>query len=247
MPWVLDLDGVLWLGSEPIVGAAEAVAMLRDAGETVVFATNNASARVRDQEAKLEAMGVPATGAVVTSAQAGAALVDAGERVLVVGGPGLQEEVARRSAVIVSEGPCDVVISGLDRALTYDRIRAASSAIRSGARWVLTNSDPTYPTPTGLEPGAGTIAAAIAAASDGVPVVAGKPEGAMVDLLRERLGPEGVVVGDRPDTDGRFAAALGYRFCLALSGVTRATDLPVEPEPWSVGADLRAIVSQVLE
>ena len=246
MPWVLDLDGVLWLGPQPIAGAAEAVARLRAAGEEVVFATNNAHGRVSDQEAKLEAMGVPAVGSVVTSAQAGASLLEPGERALVVGGPGLVEEVERRGAVRVESGPVDVVVSGLDRTLTYDRIRVAARAIRDGARWVQTNGDVTYPTPTGPEPGAGTIAAAIAAASGTAPVVAGKPERPMADFIRRRLGDDGVVVGDRPDTDGRFAAALGYRFCLALSGITSRADLPLDPEPWLVGDDLASIVTTVL-
>lgn len=246
VPWVLDLDGVLWLGVQPIPGAAAAVAMLRDAGEPVVFATNNASGRVSDQAAKLEAMGVPADGCVFTSAQAGASLVESGERVLVVGGPGLREEVARRGAEIVDDGPADAVVTGLDRELTYDHIRRAAAAIRDGARWIQTNSDVTFPTPTGPEPGAGTIAAAIAAASGEVPVVAGKPHPPMADLIRSHLGPDGIVVGDRPDTDGLFAAALGYRFCLALSGITAASQVPFEPEPWLVGDDLLAIVTHVL-
>lgn len=247
MPWVLDLDGVLWLGAEPIPGSAEAVRRLRAAGETVVFATNNADARVVDQEAKLESMGVPATGCVVTSAQAAASLIEHGERVYVVGGPGLREEVERRGAVIVERGPCDAVVSGLDRELTYAHLRHAAAAIRGGARWVQTNSDVTFPTPNGPEPGAGSIAAAIAAASGARPVVAGKPEQPMADLIRSELGDDGVVVGDRPDTDGRFAAALGYRFCLAMSGITTPAEIPVGPEPWHVGADLAAIVTAVLD
>jgi glycerol-1-phosphatase len=246
MPWVLDLDGVIRLGDEPIAGAAEAVALLREAGEHVVFVTNNAYRRISDQEASLEAMGIPAAGAVVGAAQAGASLLGPGERVLVVGGPGLREEVIARGCELVDGWPCDAVISGLDRELTYDALRRAGLAIRAGARWVLTNPDPTFPTPHGLEPGAGAIGAAIRAASGAEPEIGGKPEGAMVTLLRERLGDDGIVVGDRVDTDGRFATALGYRFGLVLSGVTTAADLPVDPEPWAVADDLRTLVAQVL-
>lgn len=242
MPWVLDLDGVIRLGDQPIAGAAEAVAMLRDAGEEVVFATNNAYRSIRDQEAALAAMGIPAEGAVVGSAQAGASLLAPGERVLVVGGPGLIEEVVARGCELVDEGPCDAVISGLDREFGYDALRRAGMAIRAGARWVLTNPDPTFPTPHGLEPGAGAIGAAIRAAGGVAPEIGGKPEGAMVGLLRERFGADGIVVGDRADTDGRFATALGYRFALVLSGVTTADDLPVDPEPWVVAEDLLTLV-----
>lgn len=241
-PWIVDLDGVVRLGEAPIAGSAEAVAELRAAGHQVVFATNNAYRRIADQEASLEAMGIPAAGAVVGAAEAGARLLAPGERVLVVGGPGLREEVARRGCEVVDGGPCDAVISGLDTELRYESLRRATLAIRAGARWVLTNPDLTFPTPSGLEPGAGAIGAAIAAATGVVPEIGGKPEGAMVGLLRERLGDDGVVVGDRVDTDGRFAAALGYRFALVLSGVTTVGDLPVDPEPWAVAPDLLALV-----
>lgn len=246
MPWVLDLDGVIRLGEQPIAGAAEAVALLRDAGEEVVFATNNAYRSIRDQEASLEAMGIPAAGAVLGAARAGASLLQAGERVLVVGGPGLVEEVEARGCTLVDDGPCDAVISGLDRQFHYDGLRRAGLAIRGGARWILTNPDPTFPTPHGLEPGAGALGAAIRAAGGAEPEIGGKPEGAMVGLLRDRFGDDGIVVGDRADTDGRFAVALGYRFALVLSGITTAEDLPVQPEPWSVDDDLLGLVRRVL-
>lgn len=243
LPWVLDLDGVVRLGDQPIPGAAAAVARLRDAGAEIVFATNNAYRRIGDQEAALAAMGIPAAGAVVGAAEAGARLLEPGQRVLVVGGPGLHEAVAVRGCEVVDRGPCDVVISGLDRELRYESIRLATLAIRAGARWVLTNPDLTYPTPHGLEPGAGAIGAAIAAATGAEPEIGGKPEGAMVGLIRERLGPAGIVVGDRVDTDGPFATALGYRFGLVLSGVTTPADLPVTPAPWAVATDLAELVA----
>ena len=246
MSWVLDLDGVVWLGREVIPGAAEAVARLRAADEAFVFVTNNAYSRVSDHEAGLAAFGIDAAGAVVTSAQAGASLLSPGERVLMVGGPGLREEVERRGCAPAAPGACDAVITGLDRELTYDKLRDAVVAIRAGARWVLTNPDTTFPTPDGLVPGAGAIGAAIRAATGVEPVVAGKPNGAMVDLLRARLGPDGIVVGDRLDTDGAFAAALGYRFGLVLSGVTTAAEVPTDPAPYAVAADLRSIVDDVL-
>lgn len=245
MVWVIDLDGVVWLGGEPIAGSARAVAELRARGEEVIFATNNAYDRIVDHEAKLERVGISAAGAVVSAAQAGAALLHPGERVFVVGGPGLREEVERRGCVLVEGTDCDVVISGLDRHLSYDALRTATLAIRGGARYVLTNPDVTFPTPHGLEPGAGAIGAALVAATGVEPSIGGKPEGAMVDMIRARHGDVGVVVGDRADTDGRFAVALGYRFALVLSGVTTESDLPVEPVPWRVAADLAELVGLV--
>jgi HAD superfamily hydrolase (TIGR01450 family) len=97
-----------------------------------------------------------------------------------------------------------------------------------------------------LVPGAGAIVAFIATASGHQPEVAGKPEEPMAALVRARYGSLSVVVGDRPDTDGLFAVRLGAKFGLVLSGVTRPQDLPVQPSPALVGADLAALVGQTL-
>ena len=255
VPWVLDLDGVVWLGEQPIPGAAEAVARLRAAGERVLFATNNSSVTIADQEAKLAGMGIPAGGSVVTSAQAGARLVEPGERVLVCGGPGVDEALAGRGAVVFDsrswelgvDGPVDVVIVGFHRHFDYEGMRRAAAAINGGARFVATNDDPTYPTPEGLIPGGGAIAAGIAAASR-QPIVAGKPHLPMAELIHDLTGEaDGIIVGDRPDTDGAFAKTLGYRFGLVLTGVTAAADLPVTPAPDVVAPSLAALVTTVVD
>lgn len=245
MGWVLDLDGVIWLGDEPIAGSAAAVERLRGAGEDVLFVTNNSSAPVQEVEAKLARQGIDAAGRVVTSALAAASLVQAGERALVCGGPGLVDALRARGAEVVQDGPADVVVVGFDRAFTWDRLRRASGAIRAGARFVASNDDATYPTPEGPVPGGGAIVAAVATAAGVAPVIAGKPHEAMAALVRHRLGPMGMVVGDRASTDGEFAVTLGYDFGLVLSGVTQEGDLPVSPHPARVASDLAALVALV--
>ena len=244
MTWVLDLDGVVWLAERPIDGAAGAVARLRQAGERVLFATNNSWARLGDQESKLERMGIPAAGDVVTSAMAAARLVEPGERVLVCGGPGVVEAVASRGGDPVRDGEADAVIVGFHRDFDYERLRVAMTAVRHGARLIATNDDATYPTPDGPIPGGGALAAAVAYASGATATVAGKPHPPMADLIRALTGDEGTVVGDRPETDGAFAAVLGYRFALVLTGVTGEADLPVQPEPAVVAPSLADLVGQ---
>src|SRR5262245_57266103 len=148
-----DLDGVVWLARHAIPGAPDAIARLRATGRRVLFVTNNSYSLVADQEAALAAIGVPATGDVVTSAQAAAHLVEAGETVLVCGGPGLREAIVAHGGHAVSEGAADAVIVGFDRAFDYERLRIASEAVRNGARLLATNDDATYPTPEGPIPG----------------------------------------------------------------------------------------------
>jgi len=240
--WVLDLDGVVWLGDEPIPGAADGVARLRARGERVLFATNNSYARLSDQEAKLERLGIPAHGDVLTSAVAAARLVEPGERALVAGGPGIVEALEAGGATPVRDGDADAVVVGFHREFDYERMRVAVRAIQRGARLIATNDDATYPTPDGPIPGGGAIVAAIAYAGGVRPVVAGKPHAPMADLVRAVGGDAGTVVGDRPETDGAFARTLGYAFALVLTGVTHEDDLPVTPAPDVVAPSLAALV-----
>jgi HAD superfamily hydrolase (TIGR01450 family) len=241
MPYALDLDGVVWLADEPIAGAAEAVARLRALDEAVAFVTNNSSQPVAEVEAKLAAHGIPPRGDVITSAMAAAALVEPGERVLVCAGPGVVDALERRGAIPVRDGDADAVLVGFHRDFDYERLRIAARAVRRGARLLATNDDSSYPTPDGPVPGGGAILAAVVTATGARAVVAGKPNAPMAALVRGRLGEVGVMVGDRPDTDGLFARALGYRFALVHTGVTPA-GVPVDPEPDLVAPDLLSLV-----
>lgn len=247
----LDLDGVVWRSSAPIPGAGPAISALRSAGVEVVFVTNNAGPRRSDHEAKLAAMGIEARGAVLTSPMAAARLLSAGERVLVAGGPGIVEAVEGAGARAVTYeaaddgAPVDAVVVGFHREFDWERMRIAASAVRAGARFIATNDDATYPTETGLVPGAGSIVAGVATAAGVLPVVAGKPNPPMAGLLQDAYGADGIVVGDRADTDGALARAVGWGFALVLSGVTSADDLPVEPAPDLVAADLTGVVAQL--
>jgi glycerol 3-phosphatase-2 len=244
--WILDLDGVVWLADQAIPGAAAAVARVRAAGERVGFVTNNSYVPRREVEAKLARFGVDPGDDVITSAMAAAGLVEPGETVLLCAGPGARQELEARGAAVVEQGVADAVVVGFHPDFDYARMTAAATAVRGGARLIATNDDATYPTPHGVIPGGGAILASIVTATGVAPIVAGKPYPPMVELVRARLGPEGIAVGDRPDTDGRFAYALGYRFGLVLSGVAQAGDLPVRPAPHLVAADLAELVTLAL-
>ena len=128
-----------------------------------------------DVEAALQKVGVPAVGDVLTSAMAAARLVEAGERAVVVGGPGILQALGGRGVEIVADGPADAVLVGFTRDFDYDALRRANAAVRGGARLIGTNDDATYPTPDGPIPGGGALLAAVVTASGQRPVVAGKP------------------------------------------------------------------------
>lgn len=248
MTWALDLDGVVWLAGRAIPGSAWAVRELRSAGERVVFLTNNSGPLVAAHVEALAKVGVEcAPSDLTTSAQAAASMLIPGSRAAVVGDKGILEALGERDVKVVGadEGP-DAVVVGRCLELDYWVLSAAAAAVRAGARFVATNTDPTFPTGDGLVPGAGALVAFIATASGRQPEIAGKPHEPMAALVKSRYGALNVVAGDRPDTDGLFAKLIGSRYGLVLSGVTTTSDLPVEPAPDLVGQDLAELVRQYL-
>lgn len=218
----------------------------------MLFVTNNSMSVIGEQEAALAAIGVGAESDVVTSAQAAASLVEAGEIVLVCGGPGVVEAVEARGATVVRDGDADATIVGLHQDFDYQRLHAANAAIRRGARFIATNDDPTFPTPAGPIPGAGALVAAVATVTGVAPIVAGKPYEPMARLVAARCGAEFrpdrvLMVGDRPSTDGLFAATIGCPFAFVRSGVIgRGEPLDADVETAIDVADLAAVADAVL-
>lgn len=253
MTWLLDCDGVVWLSEQVIPGAPQAVANFRDSGSRVVLLTNNSYPRLSDHVAKLERLGMPTDpGDVLSSAMAAAFLLEAGERALVLGGPGIIEELNARGVVTVTPGAgreiglVDAVVVGLDPTFDFASLAAAATALHAGARLIGTNDDPTFPTPAGVLPGAGSVLAAVARAGEVTPTIVGKPYSPTVDLVHERIGEVEIVVGDRASTDGLLARRLGTRFGLVLTGITHAQHGPLDPEPDVEAADLLTLVKSEL-
>ena len=250
---ICDLDGVVWLARHPIPGAASAIAELRAVGTRCLFVTNNSFSPHGEVVAALGAIGIPADGDLLSSADAAAELLTSGERALVAGGPGILEALGRRGVEAVSahepaNGRFDAVLVGFDRAFDFDSLSRAAAAVRGGARLIGTNDDATYPTPDGPIPGGGALLAAVAKASGHEPVVAGKPYEPMAALVHAEVGPLGagsMMVGDRLETDGDFAAELAVDFGLVRSGVT-SPGREVEPPPAYDAPDLAALVDRYL-
>lgn len=231
---------------DPIPNAVDAVAKLLKAGVEVTFATNNSLLTKEQYLSKLSRVGIDASRInLVSSAMAAASMLNPGDRVYVIGGAGLEEAVAGCGAVSVESSDVDVVVVGWDRDINYSKLARATRALRNGARFVATNSDPIYPTPAGPLPGAGSIVAAVATAGGFAPEWAGKPEAPMAKLLIDMIGSPTLMVGDRLETDGGFARQLGCDFALVMSGLTK--DSPGEADDVKyVAQDISELVTQLL-
>ena len=249
---LLDVDGTVIRGAETVPEAPDVINELRQAGYAVQFVTNNAS-RTPDEIAEhLTALGVPTAAVdIVTSGQAAGALLanrlppDAA--VLIVGADALAAEVrlvGLTPVTAASEDPV-AVVQGHSPRTGWTQLAEACLAIRGGAMWVACNVDRTLPTERGLLPGNGAMVAALQAATDREPTVAGKPARPLLDTAMERAGAQRpLVVGDRLDTDIAGARAAELDSLLVLSGVADAVALlaaPPEHRPSHLGADLRVL------
>lgn len=234
---LLDLDGVVYLGSSPVPGAAGALETARRAGMRLAFVTNNASRSASTIAAQLTGLGVPAAPAeVVTSAHAAARLIagrlPAGSPVLVVGGTGLRIALRERGLRPVStaaERPA-AVVQGYGPDIGYGLLAEGGLAVRAGAWFVATNADLTLPTARGLQPGNGSLVQVIATATGREPAVAGKPEPPLHAEAVARSGAtRPLVVGDRLDTDIEGAVRAGDDSMLVFTGVSRPADVVLAP------------------
>ncbi|RME07963.1 MAG: HAD-IIA family hydrolase [Anaerolineae bacterium] len=251
---ILDMDGVLWKNYTPIVDLPAIFDRLREHGLGVVLATNNATRTPEWYLERLTQFGVrlqpwQVLNSAETTAEVLARRFSVGTPVYVVGEQGLQQALQRHDFVFDGERAQAVVV-GLDKQVTYEKIKIASHLIRQGAAFIGTNPDRTFPTPRALLPGAGAILAAIEAASGVAPEIIGKPSPAMYRLALERLGTqpeETLAVGDRLETDILGGQQAGCRTALVLSGVTsRAEAEAWQPQPDWIASDLAALLDEVL-
>jgi 3-hydroxyisobutyrate dehydrogenase len=233
---IVDLDGVVWLGSKPVSGAAQAIARLRASGTQVVFLTNDPQATREEQAARLTAMSIPATAAdVITSAYAAARYLAArrdldGRAALVCGSPALREEIARAGIRLLPRGKARraglVVIGGHER-FGYAELRAATIAIGCGAALFATGRDPVVPSSYGPLPATGAVLAAVETATGVTATVIGKPEPYIFGIARRSLAGcrHIAVVGDNLASDIAGARRAGLDAFLVLTGTSTGQDL----------------------
>ena len=250
---LLDLDGVVYLGEQPVPGVPPALGAVRQAGMRLAFVTNNASRTPAQVAELLGRVGVPAASEeVVTSAQAAAHyLADrlpAGSAVLVLGTTGLIEALTERGLTPVSSADDDpaAVVQGFYPDVNWHQLAEGAVAIGRGIPWLATNLDATVPSPRGALPGNGAMVAALRHATGRTPAATGKPDPAMHAESVERSGAGNpIVVGDRLDTDIEGARRVGCDSLLVLTGVTTPAALLLAPpgrRPDYLGRDVSALL-----
>ena len=262
---LVDLDGVVWIGREPVPGSAEALRALLGDGKGVVFVTNNPGKPPAAYAERLRELGVEVgpeqvvTAGMVAARLAGEA-ADGGSA-FVIGAAPLREMVAATETRLLdgeeAYGADAVVVSG-HRGFDYEELLAAKRALDAGAAFVATSRDPTMPYPGGELPGTGSILAAVETATGRRAEIAGKPERHLFEMaiqqLRGSLRSESdrkeprnlrlAMVGDRVSSDIAGGHAAGLETILVLSGTTsREEAAAADPAPDFVLEDLSGLLA----
>lgn len=269
---LVDLDGVLYRGAEAVPGVGALLATRAARGDDVVYVTNNSMWYRAEYVDRIAGMGAPVTADRIVSSPRATALYlrdhePSIQHVLTVGASGMDRELEDAGFRVTRAGDVgelirgggaegtdgangweaagrpDAVIVGLDPRIDYLRLAVATDCIRAGARFIATNRDPVYPTERAIRPGAGSIVAAVEAASGVTPISIGKPEPYLLEEAARAVGrsaAEAIMIGDGLGTDIAAARAVGARSILMLTGVTgrpMLDGLPAGDRPTEVAAD----------
>jgi 4-nitrophenyl phosphatase len=226
---IIDMDGVLWRGDEPIEGLARFFGFLRAREIRFVLATNNSSRTEAQYADRLATHDVQVRiEEIVTSASAAAdyltTLLPRGAHVHAIGMEGVREALTRRGFTL-SDTEAQAVVVGIDWNITYNQLKRAALLIRAGATFIGTNPDATFPSPEGIVPGNGALLAFLEAACEVKPIIVGKPEPILYEQSMQRLDlPRETIaaLGDRLETDILGGIRAGVKTILVMSGVTTA-------------------------
>jgi len=230
--YLIDMDGVIYRGSQLIPGADRFIHELRSADIPFLFLTNNSQRDRRDVATRLQRMGMDVEEQHVYTCAVATARFLARQKpngtAFVIGESGLVTALHTNGYSIVDKDP-DYVVVGEGRTLNFEMVEAALGMILGGAMLVATNLDPNCPTPTGTRPGCGAIVAMLEAAAGVKAFSVGKPSPVMLRAARKELGlttDRTIVIGDTMETDILGGVQLGFKTVLVLSGGTKREDLP---------------------
>lgn len=223
----LDLDGTVYRGQEVIQEARQFIHNLQPEGIEPYFVTNNSSLTASQVAAKLSGMGITASpDRIMTTAIASAKYCKEhfeGATVMMIGEEGLEAALMAEGITLTNSEP-DIVVVGIDRNISYEKLSKASLAIQAGARFIATNIDRAFPTERGLVPGNGSFVKLLETTTGIEAVTVGKPEPHMLHFIQEKgyRKDEMIMIGDNYDTDIQAGIRFGIDTIHVEGGVTPA-------------------------
>ena len=223
----LDLDGTVYKGQEVIKDAQLFIRKLQKAGTEPYYITNNSSLTAEQFTAKLSAMGISTSpDRIMTSAIAAAKYCKEkyeGASVMMIGEEGLEAALKFEDIALTTTNP-DIVVVGIDRSISYEKLSKVSLAIQGGARFIATNKDVALPTEDGLVPGNGSFVKLLETTTGIEALTVGKPESHMLHFIQEKgyRKDEMIMIGDNYDTDIQAGIRFGIDTIYVEGGVTSA-------------------------
>lgn len=256
--FVFDMDGTVYLGDRVFPEARDFIRRLRASGRRVLFFTNNSSRSARVYYDRLRGMGFePCDGEVMTSGDVTAEYLNAhmpGSSVYAIGTPDLLSDLRRKGIRLICDdlgavgdfdGVPDIVLSGFDTTLTYEKLCLGCNYIAKGARFFSTHPDFNCPAEDGFLPDSGAICALITASTGVTPEYFGKPAAVCAGTIANATGVDSariVMFGDRLYTDIATARRAGMTAVLVMTGETTeemlGADLPEDQSPDIVAPDM---------
>ncbi len=231
--FLLDMDGTVNLGYDPIEGAKEFLCTLKAQGKNFIFLTNNSSKSASDYVEKMRSLGFPCESEnVFTSGMAAGMFLEEnkkGSKVYVCGTQSLKNELKNYDVDMSETGEdADTVLLGYDTELDYKKIRTVCDLLDGGADYYATNIDMVCPIEGGRYlPDCGSFADMFEQAVKRRPRFLGKPDRTMIDIIAKAQGVpyENIaMVGDRIYTDVKTGINAGVTSVLVLSGETTLED-----------------------
>jgi len=229
---LLDLDGTLFVGKTAIPGAVQTLGTLRSNGVKVFFLTNASTRNRKSTAEKLKGLGFIANESEIFCSSYMVADYIAtnhpGKTVFCVSEGGIQDELSEKKIKMVDSEKADIIVVGLDRTLTYEKLAIAHKAIANGALFLATNDDSTFPVENGTLPGSGAMVAAVERSTGKKALIIGKPNRYGIDLLLRENSlkkDEVIIVGDRLETDILTGKRNRIKSALVLTGVAKKEDL----------------------
>ena len=208
--YCFDLDGTVYRGKDPIPSSITFVKKLQAQGIEPFYVTNNSSKTRSQLQHTLRNFGVEAplthiySSAFVTAKYIAEHYSNA--KVYVIGSDGIKQSLNEEGIQVVNEQQehADVLVMGIDRTITYDKIAHACKLVQNGAKLIGTNPDLQFPSEEYFFPGCGSFVELVAKVSKVEPLFIGKPSPQLLNFIQKEhkfTKSEMVMIGDNYHTD----------------------------------------------
>ena len=255
--FLLDMDGTLYVDERLFDKVPEFLARVRENGGRYLFLTNNSSRGVEGYIEKLGRLGI-ATGPedYLTSVDAAIDLLHReypGKKCYAAGTESFRQQLESAGIPVTTqvEADVDILLSGFDRELTFQKLEDSCILLERDVTWLATNPDWVCPTWYGSVPDCGSVCQMLTNATGRRPTFIGKPQPAMAELAMRRTGfgrEETVLIGDRVYTDIACAVNAGIDSILVLSGEgTREDTEKFGVRPTWIYDDIAAVYREMEE